>query len=400
LRTESGSHQTKHVSNPIKSVQEINQIRLYLADKPRDLLLFDLGTQTGIGMQKLLSIKVKNLIGFKEGEKVTIHSDIDKEISFTINKIIFDTFNDYLIKIRPKPEDYLFKSKKGQRPLNLSSVSNMIKGWFNEANIKNCYGAISLRKTWEFTQNQIPVEQKTTASKPVSVLKPVAIKTAQETIIKELFKAIITRKIPPGTKITPSEISKIFQVSLSPVRAALLWLEAKGFITSNKKSGCIVRELTITELYGLMQTRLILETGAVKLACEACTKETLAMIESIIERTKNASSYEEYDPLNRLFHQTLFRDLNNPMLLTIITDLYDRFAPYAALTFSELGLIPVNNPAKAAPEYFYVKILEGLRRKDIDMVCNHLEEMINRGKLVTEEIIKKSPPNRPSGADM
>jgi len=390
LRTKPESDQNKHVSNPIKSVQEINQIRLYLADKPRDLLLFDLGTQTGIGMQKLLPLKVKNLIGIKEGEKVFIDTDKDKKYSFTINKVIFDTFNDYLKKVRPEPDDYLFKSKKGPRPLNLSSASKLIKGWFDAANIKNCYGAISLRKTWEFTQKQIQVDQETTAFKPASVLKPIAIKTAQQTIIKELFKAIVTRKIPPGTKITTAEIAETFQVSHSPVRAALIWLEARGFIISNKKSGSTVRELTTNELYGLIQTRLIIETGAVRFACEKCSEETLKMMESIIERSKNASSYEEFDQLNRLFHQTLFQDLNNPLLITIVSDLYDRFAPYAALTFSELGYIPSHDLEDVTPEYYYVKILEGLRRKDVDEVHKYLEMMINRALLITEEIIKKS----------
>jgi DNA-binding GntR family transcriptional regulator len=389
MRGKLKSHQNKRISNPIKNYEDINLIRFNLGNKPRDLLLFDLATQTGIGLQKLLRLKVKNLTGIKEGEKVSIDTDKDKKYSFTINKAIFDAFYDYLEKVKPKPDDYLFKSKKGQRPLNLSSASKMIKGWFETANIQNCYGAISLRKTWEITYNKSRVDQDTTTVKPASIFKPIEIITTQKKIFQELLKAIIAHKVPPGTKLTTAEIAKTFGVSQAPVRAALNWLEAKGFIISQKKSGSVVRELTAKELFDIVQIRVILETGAARLACEVCTEETFYIIESIIKRFKNASTYEERDQINRLFHITVPRDINNPMLIDMISDLYDRFAPYAALTFTELGYIPDHNLEQVDPEY-YVKILEGMRRKDVDKVTKFLELMILRGTAITEEIIKKN----------
>lgn len=389
MRTRQISDQSKRVSNPIRSVEEINRIRSILADKPRDLLLFDIATHTGIGMQKLLSLRVSDLSGIKEGQKAYIDKGRDKKYSFTINRIIFDTFNDYLKKVRPKPDDYLFKSKKGPRPLNLSSASNMIKGWFKSANVKGCYGAISLRKTSEIAHNKAPVRQQAAATKPDLIFEPIESTTNQGKIFKELLNAIITHKIPPGTKLTTDGIARTFGVSQSPVRGALNWLEARGFIISKKKNGSIVRELTAKELYDIIQIRVILETGAVRLACDVCSDETLDIMESIIERSKNATDFEELDQLNRLFHMTIPRDINNPMLINMISDLYDRFAPYAALTYSRLGYIPDHNLEQVDTGY-YIKILEGMRRKDADEVTKFLEMMILRGTAITEEIIKKN----------
>lgn len=125
------------------------------------------------------------------------------------------------------------------------------------------------------------------------------------------------------------------------------------------------------------------------MAINVCTEETLNILKSIIELTKKASTYEEVDQLNRLFHITIPRDINNSMLIDMISDLYDRFAPYAALTYSDLGYIPDHNNLEQVDPEYYENILEGLRQKETDKVTKCLELMILRGRAITEEIIKK-----------
>lgn len=395
MSTNLNSDQNKRIAGPIRSIEEIRRIRSILSDKPRDLLLFELAVGTGIGMKKLLPLKVKTLAGIPEGEKISIGTFRDKQHTIIMTDILYETFHRYLQAVSPKPDDYLFRSKKGQRPLNLSTVSNMINGWFETANIKNCYGAISLRKTWEFNhKDKTRIDQDTSKSKATSkttfLFKPLEATTSQQKIFRELFKAIVSRKIPPGTRLTTDEISKAFEVSQAPVRVAMNWLEARGFIISQRKKGSIVRELTIEELHEIIQIRLILEIAAAKLACNACTEETLNQLESIIERYKKASTFEEADPLNRQFHQTLYQDLKMPMLTRMILDLYDRFSPYAALAVAASDSEIDNNIKKEGPDYYQTKILKGMRRRDIDHVLKYLEMKIRRGMLMTEEIMKHS----------
>jgi len=271
----------------------------------------------------------------------------------------------------------------------------MINDWFKKANIKNCYGAISLRKTWEFNNKDKTADQSTpeagAAAKTNLIFKPLEATTVQRRIFKELFKAIVSRKIPPGTRITADEISRAFKVSQAPVRVAMNWLEARGFIVSQRKKGSIVRELTTEELYELVQVRLILELAAAKLACKAITDETLHHLESLVERYKQAYAFEDSDKLNRQFHKTLYQDINMPLLTTIVMDLYDRFSPYAALAFADhMDYEPDQNIRKEGPGYYHNKILEGLRRRDTKKVLKFLEMKLRRGILMTEEIMKQS----------
>jgi DNA-binding GntR family transcriptional regulator len=389
------SNQNKRTAEPIKNIDDFKRVRSVLAGNPRDLLLFDLAVQTGIGMKKILRMKVKDIAGIKIGEKLSLASNDGHKYYVIMTEPLYETLNRYLEEVRPNLEDYLIKSKKGQRPLNLSTVSNMINGWFKAANIKNCYGAISLRKTYEFKhKDKTRIDQDATeaqsTSNPTFIFKPLESTTVQRRIFKELFKAIISRKIPPGARLTTDEISRAFKVSQAPVRVAMNWLEARGFIVSQRKKGSIVRELTTDELHEIVQVRLILETAAAKLAYKVCTEETLNQLEFIIERYKKAYTFEESDQINKQFHRTIYQDINMPLLIRIIIDLYDRFSPYAALAFADLSFELDQNIKREGPAYYHTKILEGLRRKDIDKVLKYLEMKLRRGMLMTEEIMKQS----------
>jgi DNA-binding GntR family transcriptional regulator len=389
LNTKIKSDKTRRIAGPIRKSKDIKRIRLMLSEKPRDLLLFDLAVQTGVGMKKLLSLRVKSLKGMTPGKDIHISTNHSKDLVLSVTNTIYETFQRYVKELDPEPNDYLFRSKKGQRPLNLSSVSNMINGWYEAAGVKECYGAISLRKTWEYNRKDINHTADGNATpRPKPLFKPIETPSAQQTVYKELFNAIVSGKIEPGTRLTTAEISKAFKVSQAPVRVALNWLEAKGFIVSQKKSGSIVKELTIEELHEIVDIRMILETAAARLAYKSFTKETLDILESIIERYKNADNFEEGDQLNRLFHQTLYRDVHMPLLTTMITDLYDRFSPYAILTFKNNSTSPEPRSNKNRPEYYHLRILEGIRRKNLAEILEHLTKKIARATLVTEAVLK------------
>ena len=53
---------------PNRNQEDIDKIKSILLDKPRDLLLFELAIQTGIQMRKLLTLRVKHLLGLEVGD--------------------------------------------------------------------------------------------------------------------------------------------------------------------------------------------------------------------------------------------------------------------------------------------------------------------------------------------
>ena len=120
------SAQNKRSFEPVKDPEDIKRIRKNLSKKPRDLLLFDLATQTGIGMKKLLQLKVKNLIGVDPNGKIDFKPSVNNKYSVIMTDIVYDTFHKFLKKVRPKPDDYLFKSKNLSKLLIIWVIKNII----------------------------------------------------------------------------------------------------------------------------------------------------------------------------------------------------------------------------------------------------------------------------------
>lgn len=390
MSPETRKNQTKNVFEPIRDRQDIERIREHLKDQPRDLLLFDLAVETGAGMKRLLALKIRDLEDVPRDGKIKTLENTSTRSGCVMNAVIHETFQAYLKKNSPNPDDYLFKSKKGNRPLNLSSVSNMIKGWFSAVGIKGSFGAISLRKTWEYHYGKTFHAGKKDAESGLSaIFAPIQTPSAQKLVYNKLISAIISGKIPPGTRLTTSEISKSFNVSHAPVRVALNWLEAKGFIEAQKKKGSTVKELSIQELHEIIKVRIILETAAAKIACKVRSEETLKTLSAIIKRYKNTQSFEEADQLNREFHVMLYRDIDMPLMVRLITDLYDRFSPYAAISYSTTGYIPEHGGDKLSITHYHDKILEGLRNKNTKEVLKNLQTKIDRATLITEGILKE-----------
>lgn len=394
LKSKTTSNRTKRIFEPIRKPKDIKRIRSLLQDNPRDLLLFDLAVETGTGMKKLLQLKTGDLRNVPAGEEIAVLKDTSVKSDCLMTDVVHETFQRYLDHFKPAPDDYLFRSNKSDRPLNLSSVSNMIKGWFAALGMKGAFGAITLRKTWEYHHGgDLNTNDVSAESSLNSIFSPIRTPSTQKIVYNKLIGAIISGKIPPGTRLTTSEISKSFHVSHAPVRVALNWLEAKGFIVAQKKKGSIVKELTIEELHEIIQIRIILETAAMELSFKACTDETLDALASIIKRYKSARTFEKTDQLNREFHQTLYRDCNMPLLVRTILDLYDRFSPYAAISYSRTGAIPEHGD-KRPVEYYHIKILEGLRKQDLNNTLKFLKTKIDRATLITEEILAERKKRR------
>ena len=136
---------------PIRNMKDINAIRKILADKPRDLLLFNIGINSGIRVCDLLKLKVNDVKDCKINDRIVItESKTGKTNVIIINKIVYNSIRNYLDNHKVMYEDeYLFKSRKGVNyPLTTYAVTMYVKKWCKEINLTNInVGAHSLRKT-------------------------------------------------------------------------------------------------------------------------------------------------------------------------------------------------------------------------------------------------------------
>ncbi len=363
---------------PIRSPKDIERIRKMLHSKPRDLLLFDLAIQTGLRMNELLKLQVKDLLGLKPGDALVPGEGRGwKSNDPILTEPVLRTFRSYFDEVRPKPEDYVFKSRKGARPLTVSSVSHLVTSWFDAAGIEGLRGAKSLHKTWEYNVDHRSGRKANAVGGEESKVSVATLDTStlQQRVYDALFQAIVCGRIRPGTRITAKEISKRLRVSAMPVREALSRLEATGFVATQKKKGTTVRGLSRKDLEEITTIRLTLETLAARKACAVRSERTLDRLESLMQAYLSAPDAEEFLRVNRQFHHTLYQDADMPMLLQLIVGLWDRISPYLHLyvhTIQDLGR--ERDPSAKCHE----GMVDGMRRKDAAEVVKWLEADVQR----------------------
>lgn len=89
-----------------------------------------------------------------------------------------------------------------------------------------------------------------------------------EDIYSAMKDSILSFELHPGARFTETELALKFGVSRTPVREALLKLEAEHYIAIRSKQGCFVREIDIGDLTQRYHVRIELEMLSLQLACQ------------------------------------------------------------------------------------------------------------------------------------
>ena len=141
---------------PITEVKHIKAIKKLLVGNPRDRLLFIVGINSGIRVQDILLLRIKDVRYKAIGDRITIREKkTGKENILLINREIFDALKVYITWANPKDHEYVFKSRKGRNyPLTTFRVMKMVKCWTGAINLQGNFGAHTLRKTWCYMQRK------------------------------------------------------------------------------------------------------------------------------------------------------------------------------------------------------------------------------------------------------
>lgn len=143
--------------------------------------------------------------------------------------------------------------------------------------------------------------------------------TSQAAALEQrLRRAIQDLDLAPGEKLTERRLEKTFEASRTPVRAALLRLQAEGLVQRDGR-GWIVSPIDLEEIRALEEFREAIEVAAVRTACERATDEQLA---GVLERFRAISADRSREDGHRLgtdFHLELARLTGNRFLVEAVS---------------------------------------------------------------------------------
>jgi DNA-binding GntR family transcriptional regulator len=171
-----------------------------------------------------------------------------------------------------------------------------------------------------------------------TILPKVQNRSVQEIVYKELEKAILSGKIPPGQKIVTEEVSRMMDVSRIPVREAMGRLAARGLISTRPKWGSVVNELSRENLKEASEIRILLEPQAAAKAALRVNEEflfRLAKAQADFAKARKGAQTNHLLETNRNFHFLIYEQANSPMLLDIINQIWDRVSPYYHIMFRQ-----------------------------------------------------------------
>jgi len=139
----------------------------------------------------------------------------------------------------------------------------------------------------------------------------------------------------PGDKLRMVELASRFEVSQSVIREALTRLAEQGLVVATPQRGFRVRELSVEDIAGLTESRVHIESVALRLAIERGDvrwETKIVAAHHLLERTPlvddNGKYRAEWGLRHRDFHQALTAGCNNARLQEVVLGLRARAELY------------------------------------------------------------------------
>lgn len=161
------------------------------------------------------------------------------------------------------------------------------------------------------------------------------VRTAGEHVYLYLREAILSGRLPGGTRIDQEVVAGQLGVSRMPVREAVRRLASEGFVTTRPNRGAVVTALGPEDMLELFEMRSALEALAVSIALPRIDAAALAELERQVGRMERAEGrIASWLALHDAFHEAIARLAGRPRLAAAIRNLRQGAVPYLRLYLS------------------------------------------------------------------
>ncbi|NLX03818.1 MAG: GntR family transcriptional regulator [Phycisphaerae bacterium] len=202
-----------------------------------------------------------------------------------------------------------------------------------------------------------------------------------------------------GAFFSTGKVAKLIGMSYTPVREAIIQLESEGLVETVTNRGIRQRRLSRDELQEKFELRILLESGAAKLAAQKVTPQELAELRTnLLDHLNSLRQYRRKigypqdnpapippasittDPdlrniyqLNIYFHLTIIRAARNQQLAKLVGDLH-----ILTQVLRTHVVLPGQNYIKQiARDYgFHRRIFRALERHDADQAYFWIERHV------------------------
>lgn len=205
---------------------------------------------------------------------------------------------------------------------------------------------------------------------------------ARDWVFQVIRTAIVRGELPGDMPLRQDEISTALSVSHIPVREAFRQLEAQGLVRIYPNRGAVVTKLSCKELSDVMDTRILLEVGALRLALPHITEEDLTRARELLELFSKEKDPIKGAELNLKLHFSLYDPCDNQTLLSLIDQMHANVDRYITPFF---GKEEVSAELYTVDEHS--QIISACESKDTELATAILRTHLQR----TKNLLLKSP---------
>lgn len=190
-----------------------------------------------------------------------------------------------------------------------------------------------------------------------------------------LREALLNNDIQPGRRLNIEQLSKELGVSITPIRHALVRLEADGLVAREPFKGYIASPLldrdTVRDIY---LARIIIETEVTSRAASVVTEEQLGDLRSLAEADPLAPYVGEDEDgedsgvsCDEMLHRSIARIGGNTTLDGLVGTLNERLRAYRAFHLRRHNLTRWDpKTKKSTTQQEHLAIIDALRDGDAD----------------------------------
>lgn len=133
------------------------------------------------------------------------------------------------------------------------------------------------------------------------------VRNASAAATELIREAIVDGRLPPGRRLKEEELAGELGISRTPVREALLILQAEGLVDAAPNRGAVVRSHDASDLEDLYQLRALLEGYAARRAAANVSEAAVAGLAESCERFEGLidGDVQELVKENLFFHNVI-----------------------------------------------------------------------------------------------
>ena len=149
----------------------------------------------------------------------------------------------------------------------------------------------------------------------------------KEKAYRAIKHRIITCAYKPGEELSESAVASALKIGRTPVHQAFDRLHVDELVDVQPRKGVVVRKINLDEVIDIIETRLLNETFAVRLAAERASAAEIVAIRDVIARADEMADQgntEQMMLLDRDFHRLIARAAHNVVLADVLLKLHER----------------------------------------------------------------------------